>query len=148
MREPRCPPALQNLLLFLVGSSPTPPPAPAEFRSTPLDVGALLLSAGLVIKEEGSQRAGGVTQAGFQFLLMDTYSQLWRLLKEYIAGAERQSSAELASVISFLLQLGFQGQRSTCAARRSACSSASALSPCSCTFALCCHRVSDPLICS
>jgi transcription initiation factor TFIIH subunit 4 len=35
-------------------------------------------------------------------------------LKEYIARAERQSSTELASVLGFLLQLGFQGERPLC----------------------------------
>lgn len=70
-----------------------------------LDVYGLLQSAGLTGR-------AGVTQAGFQFLLTDNYSQLWHLLREYIATAERQSSTELASVIAFLLQLGFQGQRS------------------------------------
>lgn len=55
-----------------------------------------------------------VTQLGFQFLLADTYSQLWQLLKEYIARAERQSSTELASALGFLLQLGFQGERPLC----------------------------------
>jgi len=52
-----------------------------------------------------------VSEGGFQFLLMDTYSQLWTLLREYISSAERTSSTELASVISFLLQLGLQGQQ-------------------------------------
>jgi hypothetical protein len=32
-----------------------------------------------------------VTQAGFQFLLSDTYHQMWRLLREYISTAERAS---------------------------------------------------------
>jgi transcription initiation factor TFIIH subunit 4 len=104
-------PRLQHLLLFLVGSIDTPPPPPSDLRASPLDVASLLLAAGLVVKDDATQRPG-VTQAGFQFLLTDSYSQLWRLLREYIATAERQSSAELASVISFLLQLGFQGQRS------------------------------------
>ena len=35
------------------------------------------------------QRA--ISESGFQFLLLDTYHQLWLLLREYIAGAERRN---------------------------------------------------------
>jgi hypothetical protein len=34
-----------------------------------------------------------ITEAGFRFLLLDTYSQLWAILREYIAGAEQRSGA-------------------------------------------------------
>ena len=123
----------------MVGTSSEPPALPRELRGKGLDVLQLLTSAGLVIKDELSGRPGeghgykcanrmhppqpvgpapslaalpaGVSEGGFQFLLMDTYSQLWTLLREYISSAERTSSTELASVISFLLQLGLQGQQ-------------------------------------
>lgn len=52
-----------------------------------------------------------ITDAGFQFLLADTYGQLWTLLRQYIADAQRESGSTLGSVISFLLQLGFQGSQ-------------------------------------
>lgn len=32
-----------------------------------------------------------ITETGFQFLLLDTYSQLWCLLREYIANGEEVS---------------------------------------------------------
>ena len=32
-----------------------------------------------------------ISEAGYQFLLLDTYSQLWRLLREYIASGEEVS---------------------------------------------------------
>lgn len=59
--------------------------------------------------DDAGQRT--VTQQGFQFLLGDTYSQLWTLLRQYITRAEHQSSTELTLVLGFVLQLGFQGMR-------------------------------------
>ncbi|GAB4822210.1 hypothetical protein N2152v2_009256, partial [Parachlorella kessleri] len=49
--------------------------------------------------------------AGFQFLLSDTYHQLWLLLRQYLDSMEASSSAELSSAVGFLLQLGSQAQR-------------------------------------
>lgn len=100
----------ESLLLFAVGGGPSPATADDLDPDTPLHLEELLLAAGLISQPHA------VTQAGFQFLLSDTYSQLWALLREYIARAERQSSAELASVLGFLLQLGFQGERPLAAA--------------------------------
>jgi hypothetical protein len=34
-----------------------------------------------------------ITEQGFQFLLQDSYSQLWRLLRAYITGGEHRSGA-------------------------------------------------------
>ena len=36
-----------------------------------------------------------ITDAGFQFLLMDTYSQLWTLLKRYIALAQAMPGTDV-----------------------------------------------------
>ena len=36
-----------------------------------------------------------ITDAGFQFLLMDTYSQLWTLLKKYIALAQAMPGTDV-----------------------------------------------------
>jgi transcription initiation factor TFIIH subunit 4 len=96
----------ESLLLFAVGGGPSPVEANDLSPNTPLRLDELLVAAGVI-----SQQNATVTEVGFQFLLSDTYSQLWALLREYIARAERQSSAELASVLGFLLQLGFQGER-------------------------------------
>lgn len=68
---------------------------------------SLLLSAGLYATDNATGVAA-ITNDGFKFLLMDTYSQLWTILRQYIAVAEALSSDELSSAISFLLQLGFQ----------------------------------------
>ena len=35
----------------------------------------------------------GVAQEGYKFLLRDAYSQLWVLLRRYIANAEQRSGA-------------------------------------------------------
>lgn len=108
-----------------MGGGPCPDSALYLQPSTPLSLEELLLAAGLVSLTDDSigsalkpstvsqqqQPRHSVTQLGFQFLLADTYSQLWQLLREYIARAERQSSTELASALGFLLQLGFQGER-------------------------------------
>ena len=40
------------------------------------------------------QRNRSVTRAGFQFLLSDTYRQVWMLLREYINSAETASGEE------------------------------------------------------
>ena len=37
-----------------------------------------------------------ITETGFQFLLLDTYSQLWRLLREYIANGEEVSGLSMS----------------------------------------------------
>jgi transcription initiation factor TFIIH subunit 4 len=108
-----------------VGGGPCPDPADHLQPSIPLNLEELLLSAELISLADSSgasqpssssqqQPHHSVTQLGFQFLLADTYSQLWQLLREYIARAERQSSTELASALGFLLQLGFQGERPLC----------------------------------
>lgn len=99
----------EDLLLYLVGSSDSAPAAPTELRDAPppLDVASLLLSAGLYATDNATGVAA-ITNDGFKFLLMDTYSQLWTILRQYIAVAEASSSDELSSAISFLLQIGFQ----------------------------------------
>eukprot|EP00887_Chlorella_sp_A99_P006162 scaffold3.g6162.t1 len=101
----------ESLLLFLSGSVDALPGLPRELASgASLDVVQLLLSGGLMVKDEET-RAPAISDAGFQFLLMDAYGQLWTLLRQYISDAGRQSGGALGSVISFLLQLGVQGRR-------------------------------------
>lgn len=77
--------------------------------AVPLDLGRLLLQAGIITIDE-TTGSHSVTQTGFQFLLADTYTQIWQLLREYISSAERQSAVELGNALGFLLQLGFQGE--------------------------------------
>eukprot|EP00250_Pteridium_aquilinum_P011836 c20340_g1_i1 orf=78-1457(+) len=47
-----------------------------------------------------------LTEAGFQFLLMDTSYQLWQMVREYISAAEDRGINNV-ELIRFLLELGF-----------------------------------------
>ncbi|MCO5547544.1 hypothetical protein L7F22_000994 [Adiantum nelumboides] len=47
-----------------------------------------------------------LTEAGFQFLLMDTSYQLWQIVREYISTAEDRGINNV-ELIRFLLELGF-----------------------------------------
>lgn len=96
----------QALLLYAVGGGPSPEPAPLARSHTPIDIRELLLTSGLIVLDPGSSGEHKITQKGFQFLLSDTYSQLWKVLREYITRVERDAHTSLASVLGFLLQLG------------------------------------------
>lgn len=78
-------------MLFLVGTADSPPGPPQTLPAPPLRVVELLVGAGLMSQEGGGNPE--VTEAGFRFLLLDTYTQLWALLREYISMAERDSGA-------------------------------------------------------
>ncbi|KAI8463783.1 MAG: transcription factor Tfb2-domain-containing protein [Monoraphidium minutum] len=94
----------EGVLTFLLDPvRQSPPSLPVGLRAEPLDVERLVAGAGLI---EAQGRA--LTGAGFRFLLMDTNSQVWVLLRDYIRSAEAASAAELSSVLSFLMQLGFR----------------------------------------
>ncbi|GIL88467.1 hypothetical protein Vretimale_15373 [Volvox reticuliferus] len=108
----------EALQLFLLGAARAPPGLPALLRNskcTDLDLRGLLMEAGLLAFPSGpgggGVRGGGglaVTQRGFHFLLQAPDRQLWAVLREYIKFAEGHSSEDLASTLSFLLQLGFR----------------------------------------
>jgi hypothetical protein len=49
-----------------------------------------------------------LTPAGLRYLLQPTHEQVWLLLREYIKAAEQTSGSELASTLSFLMQLSFR----------------------------------------
>lgn len=59
--------------------------------------------AKLLDSATGSTR---LTEAGFQFLLMDTSYQLWQIVREYISAAEDRGINNV-ELIRFLLELGF-----------------------------------------
>eukprot|EP00899_Mesostigma_viride_P019807 jgi/Mesvir1/27828/Mv07507-RA.1 len=67
--------------------------------------------AGLLAPVTGGDSGGEerltITEAGFQFLLQDVFSQLWRLIREYVASAESRG-VDGEQVICFLMQLSFQ----------------------------------------
>ncbi|KAI9513723.1 General transcription factor IIH subunit 4 [Dissostichus eleginoides] len=83
------------ILQFMVGS-------PGAAVSQDLDL--LLVQAGLMKSEAGE--APYITSAGFQFLLLDTASQLWYFTLQYLNTAQSRGM-ELVEILSFLFQLSF-----------------------------------------
>lgn len=93
-------------------TAPSPIPRPLKPDTLPagsarqLDPFALFTAAGLMTG--CSRRDRALTPKGFGLLLKSTFHQLWLLLGQYIRHAESSSGAALASVMSFLMQLGFR----------------------------------------
>uniref|UniRef100_A0A8C9YH21 General transcription factor IIH subunit 4 n=1 Tax=Sander lucioperca TaxID=283035 RepID=A0A8C9YH21_SANLU len=83
------------ILHFMVGS-----PCAAVSQ----DLAQLLVQAGLMKSEAGE--APYITSAGFQFLLLDTASQLWYFTLQYLKTAQSRGM-ELVEILSFLFQLSF-----------------------------------------
>ncbi|KAK5621039.1 General transcription factor IIH subunit 4 [Crenichthys baileyi] len=82
------------ILQFMVGS----PSAVSQ------DLAQLLVQAGLMKSEAGE--APYITSAGFQFLLLDTASQLWYFTLQYLKTAQSRAM-DLVEILSFLFQLSF-----------------------------------------
>uniref|UniRef100_A0A3Q2ZE13 General transcription factor IIH subunit 4 n=1 Tax=Kryptolebias marmoratus TaxID=37003 RepID=A0A3Q2ZE13_KRYMA len=82
------------ILQFMVGS----PCAVSQ------DLAQLLVQAGLMRSEAGE--APYITSAGFQFLLLDTASQLWYFTLQYLKTAQSRGM-DLVEILSFLFQLSF-----------------------------------------
>uniref|UniRef100_A0A3Q2R413 General transcription factor IIH subunit 4 n=1 Tax=Fundulus heteroclitus TaxID=8078 RepID=A0A3Q2R413_FUNHE len=82
------------ILQFMVGS----PSAVSQ------DLAQLLIQAGLMKSEAGE--APYITSAGFQFLLLDTASQLWYFTLQYLKTAQSRGM-DLVEILSFLFQLSF-----------------------------------------
>ncbi|XP_032872755.1 general transcription factor IIH subunit 4-like [Amblyraja radiata] len=99
------------ILHFMVGS-----PSAAVSQ----DLSQLLIQAGLM-KSEGTE-APCITSAGFQFLLLDTSSQLWYFMLQYLHTAETRKM-DLVEILSFVFQLSF-----------STLGKVSRVSSCSCTL--------------
>uniref|UniRef100_A0A674DLZ2 General transcription factor IIH subunit 4 n=1 Tax=Salmo trutta TaxID=8032 RepID=A0A674DLZ2_SALTR len=68
------------------------------------DLSQLLIQAGLMRTEAGD--APCITSAGFQFLLLDTASQLWYFTLQYLNTAQTRGM-DLVEILSFLFQLSF-----------------------------------------
>jgi len=82
--------------------------------SSGLDLRRLMLAAGVVRDADGGNaEERRITERGFQFLLADTHTQVWVVLKEYIRHASTERSREVFdALVEFLLRLGFQkGER-------------------------------------
>ncbi|XP_018103697.1 general transcription factor IIH subunit 4 S homeolog isoform X1 [Xenopus laevis] len=83
------------ILHFMVGS-----PSAAVSQ----DLAQLLIQAGLMKNESGE--APCISSAGFQFLLLDTPSQLWYFMLQYLKSAESRGM-NLVEILSFMFQLSF-----------------------------------------
>ncbi|KAK0142377.1 General transcription factor IIH subunit 4 [Merluccius polli] len=83
------------ILQFMVGS---PNAAVSQ------DLAQLLTQAGLMRSDPGE--APCITSAGFQFLLLDTASQLWYFTLQYLNTAQSRGM-DLVEILSFLFQLSF-----------------------------------------
>ncbi|KAL2619942.1 hypothetical protein R1flu_000147 [Riccia fluitans] len=91
----------EAVLLQLVSTAFT------EGPSTPMNnsLAQTFQRAGLITAPKGKEPPK-ITDAGFQFLLMDTNAQLWQIVREYVASAEDRAM-DSADLINFLLELGF-----------------------------------------
>ncbi|XP_064649377.1 general transcription factor IIH subunit 4-like isoform X2 [Lineus longissimus] len=69
------------------------------------DVVEILLHAGLMKGEPGGG-APNITPAGFQFLLLDTPTQIWHFMLHYLETVESRGM-DLVQSLSFLFQLSF-----------------------------------------
>lgn len=62
----------------------------------------------LIFENERDTNSLCITNVGFQFLLQDTYTQIWTLLLAYIRTIEiRDPNMNKKEVLSFLFQLSF-----------------------------------------
>ncbi|KAJ7317269.1 hypothetical protein JRQ81_003431 [Phrynocephalus forsythii] len=84
------------ILHFMVGS-----PSAAVSQ----DLAQLLIEAGLMKSSEPGEPPC-ITSSGFQFLLLDTSSQLWYFMLQYLQSAETRGM-DLVEILSFLFQLSF-----------------------------------------
>ncbi|KAG8222518.1 hypothetical protein J437_LFUL004554 [Ladona fulva] len=69
------------------------------------DAVRILLHAGLM-KRDDEEGVICITREGFQFLLMDTPSQVWHFMLQYLGAAEARGQ-DLVECLTFLLQLSF-----------------------------------------
>lgn len=67
------------------------------------DVARVLINSGLLTFEVQDQSTS-ITSAGFQFLLLDTSSQVWYFMVQYL---NSKSGLELVQCLSFLFQISF-----------------------------------------
>ncbi|RWS14417.1 General transcription factor IIH subunit 4-like protein [Dinothrombium tinctorium] len=86
------------ILHFMVGSQNTGEGISADTIQT-------LVKAGLT-RYETKDTSPSLTAEGFQFLLMDTFSQVWYFVIQYLANLEAKG-LNLVECLSFLFQLSF-----------------------------------------
>ncbi|XP_066294463.1 general transcription factor IIH subunit 4-like [Branchiostoma lanceolatum] len=84
------------LLNFIVGSGEA---------QVSKDIMEILIKSGLMKSEEGSLHPT-ITPAGFQFLLMDTPSQVWYIILQYLDTMQSRG-LNLVEALQFLFQISF-----------------------------------------
>ena len=67
------------------------------------EVAGVLITSGLLAFSE-AERSTSITSAGFQFLLLDTSSQVWFFMVQYLNSKDKST---LVQCLSFLFQTGF-----------------------------------------
>lgn len=97
---------LQKLLLYAISGSGNLK-TPVDISNSELDLDYILQSGNIVGGVSESERS--ITEDGFQFLLSDTDTQVWLVIKQYINWVEQGKSSEsFTSLMEFMLQLGFE----------------------------------------
>ncbi|XP_075732606.1 general transcription factor IIH subunit 4-like [Rhipicephalus microplus] len=86
------------VLHFMVGCHTT--------EGISVDAVRTLLHAGLMKSEEGEGSSPLITMDGFQFLLMDTASQVWHFVLQYLDTLESRG-LNLVESLTFLFQISF-----------------------------------------
>ncbi|KAJ7516856.1 hypothetical protein O6H91_21G001600 [Diphasiastrum complanatum] len=81
--------------------------ASGEGPTAPLNkfIQHIFQKAGLLTSRE-NETTSRITEAGFQFLLLERSSQLWQIIREYVSAAEERG-LDNGELIGFLLELGF-----------------------------------------
>ncbi|CAB0039863.1 unnamed protein product [Trichogramma brassicae] len=85
------------VLHYMVGSQ--------QQEGISIDAVRVLLQAGLMVRDE-DENVPTITQAGFQFLLLDTAAQVWYFILQYLDTVEAKG-LDLVECLSFLFQLNF-----------------------------------------
>lgn len=96
------------ILHFMVGSNIVTDPK----DGVSVDTKFTLEHAGL-IKIEKANEPPNITADGFQFLLMDTSSQVWYFVMKFLEKAE-EKSLNLIECLTFLFQLSFSTLGQVC----------------------------------
>ncbi len=72
-----------------------------------MDAVEILTKSGLIDPQQsGGGSSPAITRAGFQFLLMDTPSQVWYFILQYLDSVEERNM-DLSECLNFLFQLSF-----------------------------------------
>lgn len=87
----------QKVLLALVEGKNAPLRPHKDLSG--LSIRKVFVAAGLL------DEAAELTESGFKFLFRNLQSQVWFLLEHYLAHSSQEEGTQLASAMSFLLQL-------------------------------------------